>query len=84
LQFNDLRSDHIFLYNWQNRNFPFKSRQFLRTKSANIWQQLCYNSLKKFIGIFLLFFRVFSRKTDKSEAKEPKLKQKDLAVPKMI
>jgi hypothetical protein len=27
LQFNDLRSDHIFLYNWPNRTFSF-SRQF--------------------------------------------------------
>jgi hypothetical protein len=44
-------------------------------KSANIWQQLCYISLKHFIGIFLLFFRVFSHKTDKSEAKEPKAKR---------
>jgi membrane-bound metal-dependent hydrolase YbcI (DUF457 family) len=32
---------------------------------------LLYISLKKFIGIFLLFFRVFSHKTDKSEAKDP-------------
>jgi hypothetical protein len=29
---------------------------------------------KKIIGIVLLFFRVFSLKTDKSEAKEPKAK----------
>jgi hypothetical protein len=54
--------------------------QFLRTKSANIWQQLCYISLKKIIGIFLLFFRVFSHKTDKSEAKEPKAKRNDLKM----
>jgi hypothetical protein len=43
------------------------SRQFLRKKSANIL-------LKFFFGIFLWFFRVFSHKTDKSEAKEPKAK----------
>jgi hypothetical protein len=30
---------------------------------------------KKFIGIFLLFFRVFTLKTDKNEAKEPKAKR---------
>jgi hypothetical protein len=32
---------------------------WLRTKSANIWQQLCYISLKNFIGILLLFFLSF-------------------------
>jgi hypothetical protein len=53
--------------------------QFLRTKSANIWQQLCYISLKKIIGIFSEFSTI-----KQTKVKQKSQKQKDLAVPKMI
>jgi hypothetical protein len=69
------------MYNWLNRTFSF-SRQFLRTKSANIWQQLCYISLKKIIGIFCSFSEFSAIKQAKMKQKSQK--QKDLAVPKMI
>jgi hypothetical protein len=49
------------------QDFFLKRWQFLRTKSANIWQQLCN------LVVFVVF-PVFSHKTDKSEAKEPKAK----------
>jgi hypothetical protein len=58
------------------------SRQFLRTKSANIWEQLCYISLKKMIGLFCCFSE-FSA-TKQTKVKQKSQKQKDLAVPKMI
>jgi hypothetical protein len=88
LQFNDLRSDHIFLYNWQNSSGLFLLVGNFKEQNLQIFNNnYAIFHFKKFYWILFVVFTSFSHKTDKSEAKEPKAKskkQKDLAVPKMI